>query len=396
MPPVIPTDVKSLEPINNLPPSASKGQKPKESTGTSGRTSGNVQRPEPRAELEPRREPEQQQPAKRAPIGVIIDGIGKIPSLSAVRRELKRLMPTVIWKTVEILDKGGIYLLATAEFRQQVDKFFFESRQNDIFSAAEFCREKPDGSRHPANTLRIHRPGEAGRMLKRDDSGVVIVKGVQRSYLEDEIKELVTAEYGQIVEVAWLTPPVDDSGKRNKNGLVRLKFGDKTTADQLITAQKIVIDSQAYRCTTSMPLPNPLQCLKCGVFGHVASRCEKEQEKWCGHCLAADHDRKTCMALMKKCGNCGQNHSTFSKVCPVFKKAREELITKLNAKSKRYVEAPAPAQPAWNAAGNRELLITAIARILIKAKDIASVSNETIAELLDQELDNSDFPRLSK
>ena len=83
------------------------------------------------------------------------------------------------------------------------------------------------------------------------------------------------------------------------------------------------------------------QCSNCQGYGHFSTRCTNKTE--CGRCV---HDHNTSLknkfeplcleTYSDKCANCGQGHSSWSKLCPFRKKEYERIrIAKLNT-SERY------------------------------------------------------------
>lgn len=60
---------------------------------------------------------------------------------------------------------------------------------------------------------------------------------------------------------------------------------------------------------------NPVQCFKCGRFGHQSSACQRE--RLCLTC-AGSHETSSCPAgVVPKCINCGKAHSANDKSCSV-------------------------------------------------------------------------------
>ena len=90
-----------------------------------------------------------------------------------------------------------------------------------------------------------------------------------------------------------------------------------------------------YRVLRVRPyIPAPLRCFKCQKFGHVASRCDKEQVCVCGKSL---HEGSPCVQPLS-CVNCSGDHSSRSKLCAVYQ--NEAAIQELKTREKiSYFEA---------------------------------------------------------
>ncbi|XP_055691074.1 uncharacterized protein LOC129794306 [Lutzomyia longipalpis] len=62
-------------------------------------------------------------------------------------------------------------------------------------------------------------------------------------------------------------------------------------------------------------VPNPLRCFKCQKYGHMKTSCRGVA--MCGICADREHYPEACTGEAK-CINCGQNHVSWSRKCPVF------------------------------------------------------------------------------
>lgn len=90
-------------------------------------------------------------------------------------------------------------------------------------------------------------------------------------------------------------------------------------------------------------IPAPVRCFKCQKFGHVASKCSKEQVCVCGRAL---HEGSPCVEPV--CVNCSGPHSVRSKLCPAYKtemaiqeiKVKERLS--YNEARKKVAPSPSP------------------------------------------------------
>ena len=75
------------------------------------------------------------------------------------------------------------------------------------------------------------------------------------------------------------------------------------------------------RITVKQFIPYPTRCFKCQKFGHVSSNCRGKLK--CPNC-SEEHEFENCdKKEIKKCSNCGGNHSAGYKGCLEFLKAKK-------------------------------------------------------------------------
>ena len=81
-------------------------------------------------------------------------------------------------------------------------------------------------------------------------------------------------------------------------------------------------------CNVDVYIPNPLQCYNCYRFGHGENRCSAG-----GICHRCGDDEDSHMSGDQctrdaKCRNCGENHTSTSRLCPYWLKEKEVLRIK--------------------------------------------------------------------
>ena len=102
---------------------------------------------------------------------------------------------------------------------------------------------------------------------------------------------------------------------------------EKTDTDSIIIeyGQDIEFPLQMYlgyrRIYIKQFIPFPTRCFKCQKFGHVSKNCRSKAK--CPNC-GEEHKFEDCnQKEIKKCCNCGLNHSAGYKGCEAFLKAKQ-------------------------------------------------------------------------
>ena len=67
--------------------------------------------------------------------------------------------------------------------------------------------------------------------------------------------------------------------------------------------------------------PNPTRCGKCCRWGHSSKYCRSDIV--CSRCSKKGHAQADCENEILKCCNCGGQHNSFSKECPIYMKERK-------------------------------------------------------------------------
>ena len=115
---------------------------------------------------------------------------------------------------------------------------------------------------------------------------------------------------------------IDPEGiHRNTKGplpttLYIFKVKDSTTGKS-ITDTDITIDGKQYRIRKFIQ-SGILRCTKCQGFGHLWKGCNKPKK--CVRCSGPNCEVGDCKKTLRKCANCGGDHSAAMKTCPERKK----------------------------------------------------------------------------
>ncbi|XP_015119295.1 CCHC-type zinc finger protein CG3800-like [Diachasma alloeum] len=80
----------------------------------------------------------------------------------------------------------------------------------------------------------------------------------------------------------------------------------------------------------------PIKCLKCGYYGHLATKCTSavDRSKLCIKCSATEHkasectDKPRCALCIEKGNTEDCAHIAGSSKCPVYKEALQKVLNK--------------------------------------------------------------------
>lgn len=130
--------------------------------------------------------------------------------------------------------------------------------------------------------------------------------------------------------------------------------------------------------------PNPMKCTRCHSFGHKKKDCRRKQPL-CGNCDGIFHDKCN---NQPKCHNCGDDHSSKSRKCPVYLRERN-IIKYATDNQVSYKEARSRQQTHTNISTFAETLmkderITALETKLANLQDLNNQLIKKIAELQPQ------------
>ncbi|KAH7949028.1 hypothetical protein HPB49_004233 [Dermacentor silvarum] len=143
-------------------------------------------------------------------------------------------------------------------------------------------------------------PVRAKALAKNTCSGTIF--GVDTAFDADTIRENIEAP------VAVLS-----CARSGRNVTVRFA-GNMVPGDVLLFKQRRLLRPR---------LPRPLQCGRCGAFGHAEATCSRDAR--CLRC-GGSHDTSSCTAQRPRCINCTGGHATLEPRCPNWQLERRAAI----------------------------------------------------------------------
>ncbi|KAH7949313.1 hypothetical protein HPB49_007677 [Dermacentor silvarum] len=143
-------------------------------------------------------------------------------------------------------------------------------------------------------------PVRAKVLAKNTCSGTIF--GVDTAFDVDTIRENIEAP------VAVLS-----CARSGRNVTVRFA-GNMVPGDVLLFKQRRLVRPR---------LPRPLQCGRCGAFGHAEATCSRDAR--CLRC-GGSHDTSSCTAQRPRCINCTGGHATLEPRCPNWQLERRAAI----------------------------------------------------------------------
>lgn len=96
-----------------------------------------------------------------------------------------------------------------------------------------------------------------------------------------------------------------------KSTTIRVEFASATLPEHVYVG--------LVRHSVDLYVNNPIQCHRCGLFGHVAAVCKRSLS--CLRC-AQPHATANCDASISLCINCKKSHETTSPQCPYWQAER--------------------------------------------------------------------------
>lgn len=183
-------------------------------------------------------------------------------------------------------------------------------------------------SKNLANWLR----SPAGRQSLEDKLGPLVslrerTFGIVLQYLPISLKidhdeflrkceEENTLPARSLHSIHWIKPPQRRT-KEQQRAFALLQVADVGTANDILKEGLCI---QSNRITVQKDKKEPIRCVKCQRFGHIARNCRNPADT-CGTC-GNSHRTAECNAYRtERCINCKNTHHTsWSRACPEFKR----------------------------------------------------------------------------
>jgi hypothetical protein len=138
-----------------------------------------------------------------------------------------------------------------------------------------------------------------------------------------EIEEINGFKKGEIASAKWYKPEHRRAeGQRYAHCLFH--FSTPETANLVLRNGISICHKRVF---ARKKKKEPIRCLKCQCFGHIAYSCSSPIDI-CGTCTG-NHRSESCQAYMTlRCANCGDQgngHASWSRDCPTFRRKCQEL-----------------------------------------------------------------------
>ena len=134
-----------------------------------------------------------------------------------------------------------------------------------------------------------------------------------------EICEANNLEGSTITSAKW-AKPIERRSPNQRTAHLFLTFSNVDAANRAITNGLSICNR---RCHVERTKRDPLQCLKCQGWNHLAKDCPEEKDT-CGNC-AGPHRTNSCLTNEKKCVSCKiEGHGSWSRTCPTFVRKFDE------------------------------------------------------------------------
>ena len=154
------------------------------------------------------------------------------------------------------------------------------------------------------------------RPPKKNDGLSIVLLRVHPSITDEELENELKIKAKRLIAAKTNTP----------TWKVRLQCESPEQKNQLL-GKGVFIAGLRYKAEEYKSAERPLQCFKCGELGHMSYNCVKTDK--CLKC-AGPHSTKGCTEdTVKKCSNCGGDHTANSHECPLIKQAKLEAATKV-------------------------------------------------------------------
>jgi hypothetical protein len=135
-----------------------------------------------------------------------------------------------------------------------------------------------------------------------------------------EICEANNLDRTAITSIKW-AKAINKCSPTQRTAHLLLTFNNADAANRAITSG---IDICNRRCYTEKAKSEPIRCLKCQGWNHLAWECMEEHDK-CSNCRE-NHRASDCKSDTKYCVSCrSKDHASWSRTCPVFLKKTDEF-----------------------------------------------------------------------
>ena len=137
-----------------------------------------------------------------------------------------------------------------------------------------------------------------------------------------EINEANGLEDSKVITALRWAKPINRRSEQQVSAHLVVSFANPEAANRAITKGLIICNK---KCHTERIKREPLRCLKCQGWNHMAKDCEEALSK-CSNC-AENHRTANCLNPRKtRCVSCkSDGHASWSRECPVFLKKVDEL-----------------------------------------------------------------------
>ena len=137
---------------------------------------------------------------------------------------------------------------------------------------------------------------------------------------------------------SW-TKAIENRSNNQRTAHLYLTFSNINLANRAITNSLSICNK---RCHIEKCRKEPLRCLKCQSWNHLAKYC-LETDDMCGNCMVK-HRTCLCTSTEKKCTSCKTNdHASWCRQCLTFIKKLTELNTRNLENSTIYF----PSNDSW-------------------------------------------------
>ena len=139
---------------------------------------------------------------------------------------------------------------------------------------------------------------------------------------EDHLSEICEAndlEPDTITSAKW-AKAIDKRSPTQRTAHLLITLNNAEAANRAIT-NGITICNR--RCHVERTKREPIRCLKCQGWNHMAKECTEEKDS-CGNC-SGPHRTNSCLTQDKRCVSCKtDDHASWSRTCPTFLRKTDE------------------------------------------------------------------------